>query len=251
MPLPNYGYENQEKKTHQDLVFEMAPEIVSDDENSVVNGKKVKSLRGKVTTGKIGIDLERTLKINDEKDPNIWKTVVDPKDIEDAKKYSAPERKALKADVKKGLSSLISSSKARNIRDTKRPTLADSPPAPPSAETQKNLRFSLPDSCRQKEESVIAVSIQPSGTYSRSRVTGSGSVSSASPRSTPDPTEAVNITRRVDPRYQPAPAPPTRHSLSQAFHEKNGRRVESSGGLTMSEVTVQRSVKSLVSRGIN
>lgn len=48
MPLPNYGYENQEKKTHQDLVFEMAPEIVSDDENSVVNGKKVKSLRGKV-----------------------------------------------------------------------------------------------------------------------------------------------------------------------------------------------------------
>ena len=190
------------------------------------------------------------------------------RDIEDAKKYSAPERKALKADVKKGLSSLISSSKARNIRDTKRPTLvrtditfifnfikilsfqADSHPAPPSAETQKNLRFSLPDSCRQKEESVIAVSIQPSGTYSRSRVQGSGSVSSASPRSTPDPTEAVNITRRVDPRYH-APAPPTRHSLSQAFHEKNGRRVESTGGLTMSEVTVQRSVKSLVSRGIN
>ena len=104
MPLPNYGYENQEKKTHQDLVFEMAPEIVSDDENGVVNGKKVKNLRGKVssflksllrkmtirpklinsflskvTTGKIGIDLERTLKINDEKDPNVWKTVVDPK----------------------------------------------------------------------------------------------------------------------------------------------------------------------------
>ena len=104
MPLPNYGYENQEKKTHQDLVFEMAPEIVSDDENGVVNGKKVKNLRGKVssflksllrkmtirpkfinsflskvTTGKIGIDLERTLKINEEKDPNVWKTVVDPK----------------------------------------------------------------------------------------------------------------------------------------------------------------------------
>ena len=33
----------------------------------------------KVTTGKIGIDLERTLKINEEKDPNVWKTVVDPK----------------------------------------------------------------------------------------------------------------------------------------------------------------------------
>ena len=50
MPLPNFGYENQEKKTHQDLVFEMAPEIVSDDENGVVNGKKVKSLRGKVSS---------------------------------------------------------------------------------------------------------------------------------------------------------------------------------------------------------
>ena len=98
---------------------------------------------------------------------------------------------------------------------------------------------------------MIAVSIQPSGTYSRSRVSGSGSVSSASPRSTPDPSEAVNITRRVDPRYHAPAAPPTRHSLSQAFHEKNGRRMESSGGLTMSEVTVQRSVKSLVSRGIN
>ena len=92
------------------------------------------------------------------------------------------------------------------------------------------------------------MSIQPSGTYSRSRLT-SGSVSSASPRSTPDPTEAVNITRRVDPRYHAPSAPPTRHSLTQAFHEKN-KRTESSG-LTMSEVTVQRSVKSLVSRGIN
>ena len=45
------------------------------------------------------------------------------RDIEDAKKYSAPDRKALKIDLKKGLSSLISSSKARNIRETKRPTL--------------------------------------------------------------------------------------------------------------------------------
>ena len=49
MPLPNYGYENQEKKTHQDIVFEMAPEIVSDEEDTVdINGKKVKRVRGKV-----------------------------------------------------------------------------------------------------------------------------------------------------------------------------------------------------------
>ena len=78
-------------------VFEMAPEIVSDDDDAeIVNGKKVKRKRGKVrsndwweptrlksslkvTTGKIGIDLERTLVINEEKDPNVWKRVVDPK----------------------------------------------------------------------------------------------------------------------------------------------------------------------------
>lgn len=200
--------------------------------------KKVKRVRGKVTTGKIGIDLERILKINEETDPNVWKREVDPKDLEEARKFSAPERKVLKADVKKGLDSLISASMARNIRDTKRPSLADS--QPPSAETQKNLRFNLPDSCRQKEESVIAVSIQPSGIYPRR----SGSISS-SPRSTPDPAE--NITRRVDPRYNNQPV---RHSLSQAFHEKNGKKLEN-GGYTMSEVSVQRSVKSLISRGIN
>ena len=97
MPLPDYGHSNTEKKTHQDIVFEMAPEIVSDDDDAeIVNGKKVKRKRGKVrsndwweptrlksslqvTTGKIGIDLERTLVINEEKDPNVWKRVVDPK----------------------------------------------------------------------------------------------------------------------------------------------------------------------------
>ena len=163
------------------------------------------------------------------------------RDLEDARKFSAPERKVLKADVKKGLDSLISASMARNIRDTKRPSLvkisqvfpfyrsvSQADCQPPSAETQKNLRFNLPDSCRQKEESVIAVSIQPSGIYPRR----SGSLSS-SPRSTPDPAE--NITRRVDPRYNSQPA---RHSLSQAFHEKNGRRLDN-GGYTMSEVRIR------------
>ena len=49
MPLPNYGYANKEKKTHQDIVFEMAPEIVSDDdETQIIDGKKVKRVRGKV-----------------------------------------------------------------------------------------------------------------------------------------------------------------------------------------------------------
>merc|ERR1712226_210319 len=81
MPLPDYGHHNAEKKTHQDMVFEMAPEIVSDDDSmEVVNGKKVKRKRGKITTGKLGIDLERTMVIHDEKNPNIWKTEVDPDD---------------------------------------------------------------------------------------------------------------------------------------------------------------------------
>ena len=80
MPLPNYGHDNKEKKTHQDLVFEMAPEIVSDEEDmEIINGKKVKRKRGKITTGKLGIDLERTLVIHEEKDKNIWTTTVDPK----------------------------------------------------------------------------------------------------------------------------------------------------------------------------
>jgi len=49
MPLPNYGHDNKEKKTHQDMVFEMAPEIVSDEEEvEIINGKKVKRKRGKV-----------------------------------------------------------------------------------------------------------------------------------------------------------------------------------------------------------
>ena len=32
-----------------------------------------------ISTGKVAIDLERTLKINAEKDPNVWKTQIDPK----------------------------------------------------------------------------------------------------------------------------------------------------------------------------
>merc|ERR1712083_284404 len=109
-PLPDYGHHNAEKKTHQDMVFEMAPEIVSDDDSmGVVNGKKVKRKRGKITTGKLGIDLERTMVIHDEKNPNIWKTEVDPDDIEAARKFAAPERENLKRNVRSALDSPRSS----------------------------------------------------------------------------------------------------------------------------------------------
>jgi len=241
MPLPNYGHDNKEKKTHQDMVFEMAPEIVSDEEEvEIINGKKVKRKRGKVTTGKLGIDLERTLVIHEEKDPSIWHTEVDPKDIEEAKKFSAPERKTLKADVRKGIDSLISGAKARTVRGARRPSLADSPP--PSAETQKNLRFNLPESNKQTEQSITGVSIQPSGTYPLGR-----SVSS-SPRSTPDPQEQ-SLGRRLDSRYQTET--PVRHSLTQAYHEKTNKKIPNGDAYTMSQVTVQKSFKSQASRGIN
>ena len=90
---------------------------------------------------------------------------------------------------------------------------ADSPP--PSAETQKNLRFNLPDSNKQTEQSITGVSIQPSGTYPLGRSL------SSSPRSSPDPQEQ-SIGRRVDSRYQTDI--PVRHSLTQAYHEKTGKR---------------------------
>ena len=108
----------------------MAPEIVDDDGNmEVVNGKKVKRKRGKVslapihvptptptptptpsqiTTGKLGIDLERTLVIHSEKDPSIWSREVDPQDIAAARRFAAPERKQLRGQVRSALDSLIS-----------------------------------------------------------------------------------------------------------------------------------------------
>ena len=47
--------------------------------NYASNSKNDDTFFFEVTTGKIGIDLERTLKINQEQDPNVWKTDVDPK----------------------------------------------------------------------------------------------------------------------------------------------------------------------------
>ncbi|XP_023347724.1 uncharacterized protein LOC111716483 isoform X2 [Eurytemora carolleeae] len=223
MPLPDYGHMNKEKKTHQDLVFEMAPEIVSDEETEMLNGKRVHVRRGKVTTGKIGIDLERKLVINNDSDPNIWRTEVDPRDIEDAKKYSNPNRKVLKDDVRKTLDSLISGSKLNSIKSVRRPSVADQPP--PSAEYNKNVRFSLPANNRQSEESVTGVSIQPSGTYrigdggprnspARSSISP-GRVSPSKPGargSTPP-----SVGQRVDPRYQGIQP---RQTLTQAYHAK-------------------------------
>jgi len=73
MPLPNYGYFNKEEKKHQELLFEMAPEIVeSDDRGDSFNpnpyAKKSSNLhtrRAKVTTGMFEWSWKATGKISD------------------------------------------------------------------------------------------------------------------------------------------------------------------------------------------
>lgn len=271
MPLPDYGHFNMEKKTHQDLVFEMAPEIVSDDECDVINGKRVHRKRGKVTTGKIGIDLERKLIINEAEDPSVWRTVVDQKDIESARKYSAPERKVLKADVRKTLDSLISGSKLNSIKNVRRPSVTDAPP--PSADYNKSVRFSLPKDNRQSEESVTGVSIQPSGTYrlgqrgspGRTSVspakivgaTGSAPAKIVSGSSTlkAAPTPAIpSVGQRVDSRYESSSSSTAgRQSLSQAFHAKsqNSRPTPRASSYSYSEVSASRSFSTHGIRGLN
>jgi hypothetical protein len=59
MPLPNYGYYNKEEKKHQDLVFQMAPQMVDvpvkSDDTSFAFGTTQKETqsrkKGRVTTG--------------------------------------------------------------------------------------------------------------------------------------------------------------------------------------------------------
>ena len=174
------------------------------------------------------------------------------RDIEDAKKFATPERKALKANVRSSIDSLISGAKARSVKGTRRPSLADSPP--PSAETMKNLRFNLPESNKQTESCITGVSIQPSGTYPLGRSL------SSSPRSSPDPAQDNSLGRRLDSRYQTEI--PVRHSLTQAYHQRNGKKepyTMSQVGITdlsfsdierfLFQVTVQRSFKSHVRTG--
>eukprot|EP00095_Tigriopus_kingsejongensis_P000656 maker-scaffold311_size212931-snap-gene-0.7 protein:Tk00656 transcript:maker-scaffold311_size212931-snap-gene-0.7-mRNA-1 annotation:"family transcriptional regulator" len=134
MPLPNYGYHNKEDRKKQELVFEMAPEWVDVDENkpdytSLSNPgsrKNSTSKRAQITTGKLGINLERKMVIDGEKDKEIWrKPFIDPQDLADAKRFSNPNRRELRSDVKSTLDSLISGDKLREVRSGKRPTMDD------------------------------------------------------------------------------------------------------------------------------
>lgn len=245
MPLPNYGHYNKEKKTHQDLVFEMAPEIVSDEETELVNGRKVTRKRGKVTKGKIGIDLERKLVIHEEADPSIWRVEIDPRDLEEARKFASPDRQLLKEDLRKTLDSMISSAKTQSLRTSRRPSLTE--PLPPSAEYNKTVRFSLPPNNRQSEQSVVGVSIQPSGTYRLGSAPARNSPARSTSHSSLLQQTPENIGIRVDPRYETAPV---RQSLTQAFRTKEADR----GGIrevTYAQVSEKRIVSAHGIRGLN
>jgi hypothetical protein len=75
MPLPNYGYFNKEEKKHQELLFEMAPEFV-DEQDADADAKSTKfgiqqnakestntqKKRAQVTTGKFLIQFFVILK---------------------------------------------------------------------------------------------------------------------------------------------------------------------------------------------
>lgn len=168
MPLPNYGYYNKEAKKHQELVFQMAPEIVDDPDDVVdfrgqsVGRKETQSRKkGKVITGKLGIDLERKLVLHQEKDAHVWKPPsIDKQEVEEAKKYAAPERKNFRREVRSGIDSLISGNKLKQIQDTgpRKPT---------------DLVDSFPTSNQRKpvnpygghETVTTGVSIQPSGIF--------------------------------------------------------------------------------------
>jgi len=134
MPLPDFGYSNRETRKKQELVFPMAPEIVKA-KSSPLGGSSSSSggnqTRGQVTTGKLGIDLERKLVIHGDRDKDVWSSPkVDPSDLAEARRYAAPERKNLRSDVRSTLDSLISSSKARQVKSARRPTMGDEQPDP-------------------------------------------------------------------------------------------------------------------------
>lgn len=119
MPLPNYGYNNKEKKERQELKFQMAPEIVDDPDDYSLGsgGRKESRKKGRVTTGTIGIDLERKLQIHQEKDANVWKPPeIDRAETEEIQKYKKSAHQNMRREVKSALDSLISGNKAKQLQ---------------------------------------------------------------------------------------------------------------------------------------
>eukprot|EP00096_Caligus_rogercresseyi_P015962 TRINITY_DN8461_c0_g1_i1.p1 TRINITY_DN8461_c0_g1~~TRINITY_DN8461_c0_g1_i1.p1 ORF type:complete len:215 (-),score=31.83 TRINITY_DN8461_c0_g1_i1:251-895(-) len=117
MPLPNYGYHNEETKQNQELIFEMPPKIV--DSKDDPKGSKNNRKKAQITTGKLGIELERKMVINNDDPDNVWKSpVVDPDNLESANRYKS-ETKEIRHDVKKNLDNFISSDKLKEIRSNR------------------------------------------------------------------------------------------------------------------------------------
>ena len=160
MPLPNYGYNNREKKEHQELKFKMAPEVVDDPNDTYsIGGRKESRKKGKVTTGTIGIDLERKLIMHKEKDANVWKPPeIDRQEVEEIKKFASPAHQNLKREVRSTLDSLISGNKARQIHSQR-----ENQPPPGLS----HIKSSSPKSSFSsgRETTRTGISIQPKGAY--------------------------------------------------------------------------------------
>ena len=128
MPLPNYGYFNREKKGQQQLLFEMPPEIREEEVEEVeeVEGsgdpvRMSKRRRGRITTGKMDIELERKLVFKDQsksvEDRNAWKPpTVNREDLNLVRKSRSPLHADNKSQMRSTLDSFISGDKVRQIR---------------------------------------------------------------------------------------------------------------------------------------
>jgi len=169
MPLPNCGYNNKEEKKFQELVFEGPPEIVEDSESdegiggssrSSSSGKRV---RAKVTTGKLGIELERKMVIHNERDPEVWKKpIIDEKQIEMARRVSSSDHQKVRSEVRSTIDSFISGNKLDKIRldEEKKAALADIDLVASSI-LKKEKENKIP----VREETITEVRIQPTGIY--------------------------------------------------------------------------------------
>uniref|UniRef100_A0A0K2TA75 Uncharacterized protein n=1 Tax=Lepeophtheirus salmonis TaxID=72036 RepID=A0A0K2TA75_LEPSM len=154
MPLPNYGYNNEETKQNQELIFEMPPKIVESNEGCCEKNNRKKA---QITTGKLGIELERKMVINNEDPDNIWKsTNVNPEDLESAKKYS--ETKDIRDDVKKDLDGFISSNKLKEIRSNRHLQPA---PTPLIKDTTTDMQMTTPSYSYSSTKEPLSSSYSP------------------------------------------------------------------------------------------
>lgn len=169
MPLPNCGYFNKEEKKTQELVFESPPEIVEESDSdegiggSSRSSSSGKRIRAKVTTGKLGIELERKMVIHTERDPEVWKKPnIDESEIELARKVSSPNHQKMRSDVRSTIGTFISGNKVDQIRSEEEHKKASFAEKDPVASSILKKEGHLEPA---REETITAVRIQPTGIY--------------------------------------------------------------------------------------